>query len=395
MTRQIQESKQSMKRYGELLTDIKTRIQRAQNRAVMAANAEMLNLYWDIGRLVAAKREDEGWGSGVIPRLALDLKNDLPEIKGFSERNLRRMVQFYREYPTLFPIRPQPVAKLEEGGDKDRIRPPAVAEIAADDPKTAEPNFQKFQDIQRIIAQLPWAHNVILIQKLKDPKVRSWYAGRTLTEGWSRNTLTLMIKSRTHERQGRAVNNFDQHLPEAHAQLARDTLKDPYIFDFLTIDAPFRERELEAGLIEHLERFLMELGAGFAFVGRQVRLEVGGAEFYLDLLFFHLRLRSFVVVDLKIGPFKPEYAGKINFYCNVVDEQYRHPDDNPTIGLILCQDKKRVLAEYALRGMSKPIGVSEYELTRALPEELKSSLPTIDEIESALSADLDAGENGE
>jgi len=202
-----------------------------------------------------------------------------------------------------------------------------------------------------------------------------------------------MIKSNAHKRQGAAVTNFDTQLPQPQAQLAQDTLKDPYIFDFLTLDKPFRERELEAGLVEHLERFLLELGAGFAFVGRQVHLDVAEEDFYVDLLFYHLRIRSFVVVDLKIGPFKPEYAGKINFYCNVVDDQYRHETDNPTIGLILCQDKRRILAEYALRGMNKPIGISEYELTRALPEELKSALPSIEEIEAELSADLQGEEN--
>ena len=207
--------------------------------------------------------------------------------------------------------------------------------------------------------------------------------------------LGVMIKSNTHHRQGAAVTNFDMQLPEPHAQLAKDTLKDPYIFDFLTLDKPFRERELEAGLVEHLERFLLELGAGFAFVGRQVHLDVAEEDFYIDLLFYHLRLRSFIVVDLKIGPFKPEYAGKINFYCNVVDDQYRHETDNPTIGLILCQDKKRVLAKYALRGLDKPIGISEYELTRALPDELKSVLPTIEEIEAELSADLQDESEGE
>jgi predicted nuclease of restriction endonuclease-like (RecB) superfamily len=370
MSHQLTGDKKAIAFYGELLADIKTRIQRAQNRAVMAANAEMIRMYWDIGRMVVKRQADEGWGGGILARLAKDLKNELPEVKGFSKRNLQLMVQFQKAYPDLF-------ANTQ----------PAVAHLADPEaPARTDPRGE--QSTQPLVAQLPWAHNVILIQKVKDTVNRRWYAKQALSEGWSRDTLALMIKSKAHERQGQAVDNFDHHLPEPHAQLARDTLKDPYVFDFLTLDAPFRERELEMGLIEHLERFLMELGAGFAFVGRQVHLAVGDTDFYIDLLFFHLRLRSFIVVDLKIGPFKPEYAGKINFYCNVVDEQYRHSDDNPTIGLILCQDKKRVLAEYALRGMSKPIGVSEYELTRALPEELKSSLPTIDQIESALTADL-------
>jgi predicted nuclease of restriction endonuclease-like (RecB) superfamily len=395
MKKTLPGGKAVMKRYGDLLADIKTRIRQAQNRAVMSANAEMLRMYWDIGRMIAVRQDAEGWGAAVIPRLATDLRNELPEIKGFSDRNMRRMIQFYKEYPSLFLNWPRPVANLDDTAAPSVIRPQPVAEI---DPTNSEQPAQSSgenQIVQRIVAQLPWAHNVILIQKLKDLPTRLWYARQAIAQGWSRDTLALMIKSQTHDRQGAAVTNFDTQLPQPHAQLAQDTLKDPYIFDFLTLDKPFRERELETGLVEHLERFLLELGAGFAFVGRQVHLDVGEEDFYIDLLFYHLRLRSFGVVDLKIGPFKPEYAGKINFYCNVVDDQYRHETDNPTIGLILCQDKKRVLAEYALRGMNKPIGISEYELTRALPDELKSVLPTIEEIEAELSADLHDENEGE
>lgn len=341
-----------------------------------------------IGHMVAKRQGLEGWGKGLLRRLAVDLKNEIPEIRGFSERNLQLMIQFQREYPDLFAIPQRPVAELPHTPVPDEMQSQPASKIVPNDASQLAQSVGKAQVVQRIVAQLPWAHNVILIQKLKDLPTRFWYARQAISQGWSRDTLTLMIKSRAHKRQGAAVTNFDTRLPEPHAQLAQDTLKDPYIFDFLTLDKPFRERELEAGLVEHLERFLLELGAGFAFVGRQVHLEVAEEEFYIDLLFYHLRLRSFVVVDLKIGPFKPEYAGKINFYCNVVDNQMRHETDNPTIGLILCQDKKRVLAEYALRGMSKPIGISEYELTRSLPEEFKSVLPSIEEIEAELSADL-------
>jgi len=388
MKKTLPGDKTVMKRYGDLLADIKTRIRQAQNRAVMSANAEMIRLYWDIGQMVAKRQGLEGWGKGLLRRLAVDLKDEIPEIKGFSERNLQLMIQFQREYPGLFAIAQRPVAELPETYLADKIRPQPVAEFVPNDSEQQAQVSGETQIVQRVVAQLPWAHNVILIQKLKDLPTRLWYARQAIAQGWSRDTLTLMIKSHTHDRQGAAVTNFDTQLPQPHAKLAQDTLKDPYIFDFLTLDKPFRERELEAGLVDHLERFLLELGAGFAFVGRQVHLDVAEEDFYIDLLFYHLRLRSFVVVDLKIGPFKPEYAGKINFYCNVVDDQYRHETDNPTIGLILCQDKKRVLAEYALRGMNKPIGISEYELTRALPEELKSALPTIEEIEAELSADL-------
>jgi predicted nuclease of restriction endonuclease-like (RecB) superfamily len=312
--------------------------------------------------------------------LALDLHNELPEVKGFSKRNIGRMIAFFRAYPGMGEILPQPVAKMSQQPEQSATDlPQAVA-------KTKQTDAMAY--LLMLVPKIPWGHNILLIEKVKELSARQWYIEQILENGWSRAMLSMAIQSHTHERQGAAITNFDAQLPKPHAQLAQDTLKDPYIFDFLTLDKPFRERELEAGLVEHLERFLLELGAGFAFVGRQVHLEVAEEEFYIDLLFYHLRLRSFVVVDLKIGPFKPEYAGKINFYCNVVDDQMRHETDNPTIGLILCQDKKRVLAEYALRGMRKPIGISEYELTRALPEEFKSALPTIEEIEEELSAGL-------
>ncbi len=339
--------------YKDLLFEIKSRVRKAQNRLATVANIELLTLYWDIGGLLVDRQKMEGWGAGVLRRLATDLKNELSDQQGYSERNLKLMTQFYREYPGLFAIGQQAVA-----------------------------------DIHASVRTLSWSVNILLIQKVKDLEIRQWYMRACIEQSWGRDIHAVMIKSNAHERQGVALNNFDDCLPTPHLELAKGILKDPYIFDFLTLDKPFRERELEAGLVGHLERFLLELGAGFAFVGRQVHLDVAKEDFYIDLLFYHLRLRSFVVVDLKIGPFKPEYAGKINFYCNVVDDQYRHENDNPTIGLILCQDKKRVLAEYALRGMNKPIGISEYELTRALPEEFKSALPTIEEIEAELSADL-------
>jgi predicted nuclease of restriction endonuclease-like (RecB) superfamily len=234
---------------------------------------------------------------------------------------------------------------------------------------------------------------MLLLQKVKNLATRRWYMQETLTQGWSRNVLELMITSEAHKRQGKPTTNFKSRLPEPQSDLAQQTLKDPYVFDFLTLDKPFRERELEAGLIEHLERFMMELGIGFSFVGRQYHLNVGNDDFYLDLLFYHLKLRCFVVIDLKVGAFKPDYAGKMNFYLNVVDDVLRHEHDNPSIGLILCQDEKRILAEYALRGVDRPIGVSEYELTRALPESLQSALPTIEEIETELSStDTDSTE---
>ena len=236
-----------------------------------------------------------------------------------------------------------------------------------------------------MVLALPWGHHAVLMEKVKDATTRQWYMRASVENGWSRNILLMQIESAAHARQGTAASNFALRLPAPDSDLVQQTLKDPYLFDFLTLQEPFHERELETGLIVHLEKFLLELGQGFAFVGRQYHLDIGEQDFYIDLLFYHLKLRRYVVIELKRGAFKPEYAGKMNFYCNVVDDHLRHGDDKPTIGLILCQQPNRVLAEYALRGMDKPIGVSSFELTRALPETLRTSLPSIEDIERELS----------
>ena len=363
--------------YVGLLTDIKERIRTAQIRAALASNAGMLQLYWEIGGVLADRQKKAGWGAALLPKLAADLHNDLPEVKGFSARNLRLMIQFFVEYPSFGPLWQRAVAKLPEQTGVAGKGPPPVAQFSAES-DTA-------QIWQRAVAQLPWAHNVILIQKIKDLPTRVWYARQAFEHGWSRDVLSLQIQSRVHERQGKAVTNFAHTLPSPQSDLAAQLLKDPYLFDFLTLEKPFHERELETGLLRHLQDFLVELGAGFAFVGRQVHMEVGDDDFYLDLLFYHLKLRCFVVIDLKVGPFRAEYAGKMNFYLNAVDDRLRHASDQPSIGLILCQDKNRVVAEYALRGIKKAIGVSEYQLTRALPKKLQSALPSVAQIEAELS----------
>lgn len=351
--------------YAGLLGQITDRIRRSQVRAVLSVNAELIRLYWDIGRILEARQEREGYGKAVIPRLAVDLRNELPEVKGFSERNIGRMIAFSRAYPDPTALLPQPVAKPPSADD--------LPQPAGDQPGG-----------ESILWSIPWGHHAVLLEKVKDRDIRLWYMRQTLHHGWSRNILSLMISSGAHARQGQAITNFPDRLPSSQSDLAVRSLKDPYVFDFLTLEEPFHERELETGLVRHLERFLLELGQGFAFVGRQYHLDVGDEDFYVDLLFYHLRLRCFVVIDLKRGAFKAEYAGKMNFYLNVVDDRLRHETDSPSIGLILCQDRNRVVAEYALRGMNKPIGVSEYELTRSLPSELQSSLPSIEAIEAEL-----------
>jgi len=352
--------------YAGLLVEIKQRIQVAQSRAVLAVNSEVIRLYWQIGKLLDERQAQEGWGAGVIPRLARDIRNELPEVKGFSERNMDRMLAFARAYPRPDDFSPQAVAKL---------KPPEKAPQAVAKSDTADSS---------LLWLLPWGHHALLLEKVGAMENRRWYMAQILAQGWSRNTLAMQISGNAHSRQGQAVNNFSRRLPAPQSDLVRQTLKDPYLFDFLTLDENFHERELETGLVQHVQKFLIELGQGFSFVGRQYPLQVGDAEFYIDLLFYHLKLRSFVVIELKRGDFKPEYAGKLNFYCNVVDDTMRHATDATTIGLMLCQRKDNVLAEYALRGIDKPIGIAEYELTRSLPSALQSALPTIEAIEAEL-----------
>jgi predicted nuclease of restriction endonuclease-like (RecB) superfamily len=351
--------------YAGLLGQVKDRIRHAQVRAMLSVNAELIRLYWDIGRILAEQQQREGYGTAVIPRLARDLRNELPEVKGFSERNISRMIAFFRAYPRPVELFPQAVAK-----------PPSA-------PKVPQP-VAKPELGDSLLWLVPWGHHAVLIEKVKDLDHRRWYLRQTLQQGWSRHVLQVMIASAAHARQGQAIHNFADQLPPLQSDLVAQTLKDPYIFDFLTLEEPFHERELETGLLQHLERFLLELGQGFAFVGRQYPLTVGQEDYHVDLLFYHLRLRCFLIIDLKTGAFQAEHAGKMNFYLNVVDDQLRHPTDAPSIGLILCQDRNQVVAEYALRGLNKPIGISEYELTRALPRELQSSLPTIEAIEAEL-----------
>jgi predicted nuclease of restriction endonuclease-like (RecB) superfamily len=379
--------KEELTLYRGLLGEIKTRVRAGQQRAALAANAELIALYWDIGRMIAARQKEEGWGAGVIPRLAADLKNELPEEKGFSVRNIGYMIRFAREYDpssilqrSVAKLVPQPVAPIGQ----PKIEASEISQQPA--AKLAAPTILPI--VQRSVAQLPWGINITLMEKVKHLPTRLWYAEKALQEGWSRDTLTAQIKARAHERQGAAITNFDRTLPTAHAAIAQSLLKDPYLFDFLTLEEPFHERELETGLLQHIQKFLLELGRGFAFVGRQYRLEISERDFYLDLLFYHLHLRCFVVVDLKKGEFKPEYAGKMNFYCSAVDDLVRNEHDAPTIGLILCQTKDHIFAEYALRDIHKPIGLADYELTRALPSELASSLPSIEAIENELADDL-------
>lgn len=327
--------------YAAWLAELKTRIHVAQQRASLAVNRELVLLYWQIGRDILARQDREGWGSKVIERLAQDLRNAFPDMKGFSPRNLKYMRAFAEAWP--------------------------------------DAGF-----VQQAAAQLPWFHLCTLIDKLKTPQEREWYLARAVEHNWSRNVLVIQIETRLRERSGQAITNFAERLPAPLSDLARESLKDPYRLDFLGLGEESQERELEGAIIQHITRFLLELGAGFAFVGRQVHIEVGGDDFFIDLLFYHLKLRCYVVIELKAGAFKPEHAGQLSFYLTAVDAQMKAEHDGPSIGLLLCKSKNKVVAEYALRDSSKPIGVAEYQLLEALPVDLQTSLPSIEAIEQAL-----------
>lgn len=336
--------------YADWLAELKGRIHTAQQRAALAVNRELVGLYWQIGRDILARQAEQGWGAKVIDRLAHDLRAAFPEMKGFSPRNLKYMRAFAEAWPD--------------------------AEI-----------------VQQDAAQLPWGHNLVLLDRLKGPTERLAYARAAIEHGWSRNVLNIHIETRLLERTGKAITNFEQHLPAPQSDLAIESLKDPYRFDFLGLGEEAQEREIENALVQHVTDFLLELGAGFAFVGRQVLLNVGGEEFFIDLLFYHLKLRCYVVIELKAGKFKPEHLGQLGFYLTAVDRQVKHPQDNPSIGLLLCKSKNKVVAEYALGDKSQPMGVAEYKLVESLPQELQTGLPTIEQIERELGDPMDDGAN--
>lgn len=338
----------SIKEYTEILITLKTQIQDIQIKAVLAAHKELIKLYWHIGKTITEKQNNSDWGSSIIERLANDLQKEFPGISGFSRRNIFRMQAFYKAYQKV----PQAVAQLE--------------------------NLEIFN--------IPWGHNAIILEKLKDTQTRLWYAQKTIEYGWSRSILEMQIESSLHKRQGKAITNFSKTLPDTDSDLAQQSLKDPYLFDFLTLHEHYVEHDIEQGLIDNVQKLLLELGKGFSFVGRQYHLQIGSQDFYIDLLFYHFKLRCFIVVELKTGKFDPRDAGQLNFYLSAVDDALKGPDDKPTIGLLLCKSKDNVVAEYALRDINKPIGVAGYEtaLISKLPKNLKSSLPTIEEIEAEL-----------
>ena len=343
-------TKISSANYTKFITSLKVRIRSAQIKAAVAVNSELIKLYWEIGKEIVDKQEREGWGSGVLEKVAKDIQNEFPGIEGFSRSNIFYMRSFYIAY-----------AKVQQ----------AVGQ---------------FENLP--IFRIPWGHNVIIIQKLKNNRERLWYAEMAIEHGWSRSMLTIWIENELHHRKGKAITNFKTALPTPQSDLAQQSLKDPYIFGFLTLHEDHLEKELEEGLVNHMQKFLIELGQGFSFVGQQYPIKAGDQDLYLDLLFYHLKLRCYVIVELKGRKFDSRDAGQMSAYLSAVDDQLRHKDDQPTIGIILCKTKNDVFVEYVLRNFNRPIGVAEFEvsLVEKLPKDLKSSLPTVEEIEAELSS---------
>jgi predicted nuclease of restriction endonuclease-like (RecB) superfamily len=349
--------------YALALEQIKTRIRSAQLRAAVSVNRELIQLYWDIAKQIVERQQAESWGRSVVDRLARDLQREFPGVAGFSPSNVWRMRAFYLAYTQDVAILAQPVREMDGS------------------------------NLPEAVGRIPWGHNILLVEKLTDPLQRLWYARQTTEHGWSRAILLHQIDTNAYERQGKAITNFARTLPEPQSGLAREVLKDPYHFEFLALGPDVKEEDVRRGLLEHLRDFLIELGTGFAYVGTRYHLEVGGQDYYLDLLFYHLRLRSFIVVELKLDEFEPEHAGKMNFYLSAVDDLLLHPEDRPSIGLILCRRKNRVIVEYSLRDTTKPMGVASYRLQReALPEPLRDSLPSVEEIEAELERKRPEGE---
>tara|TARA_B100001564_G_scaffold285327_1_gene248214 strand:- start:3155 stop:4222 length:1068 start_codon:yes stop_codon:yes gene_type:complete len=339
--------------YKSLLVNLKEKVRSSQIKAALSVNSQLITMYWELGRDIVQQQEQYMWGSDFINQLSKDLSREFPEMKGFSRANLYNVKKFFLFYRTN-------------------------------------------EKVQQLVGQIPWGHNLLIIEKIKDTDQAIWYIQQTIENGWSRNVLSLQIKSKLYERQASTepgkVTNFANLLPKDQSDLAENILKDPYVFDFLDLSKEASEREIEGKLTDHIKDFLLELGTGFAFMGTQYHLEVGGDDFYIDMLFYHVKLRSYVVIELKTTKFKPEYAGKLNFYLSVVDDLVKAPEDNPTIGLLLCQDKNKLVAEYSLKDLNKPIGVSGYQLTETIPKELISSLPTIEKIEEEFNERVEAYE---
>ena len=352
--------------YKNWFVDLKQKIQQSQIKAALAVNSQLILLYWDLGKQIVDKQQNAKWGTGFIDQLSKDLKKEFPDISGFSRSNLFAMKKFYLFY-----------------NEKDTIVQPLVGQL---ENQIIQPPVGQFNNNENsaICLQIPWSHNLVIIEKLNNEKEVLFYIQQTIKNNWSRSVLLHQIMSDLYARQGKAVNNFALTLPKPQSDLANEIMKDPYCFDFLQMTEKYNENDLEKALTHNITQFLLILGAGFSFVGKQFPIQLGGKDYRIDLLFYHLKLRCFIVIDLKVVDFEPEFAGKLNFYLNVIDDQMKHENDNPTIGMIICKTKNTIEAEYSLKGIDKPIGISEYELMKLLPEKFKGSLPSIEDIENEL-----------
>ena len=355
--------------YKDWLKKLKEKVRRTQIKAAVKINTALLEFYWELGADIVEKQKTTKWGSGFLQQLSKDLRAEFPNMKGFSFENLRQVKRWYLFYNKATANLVTSCYQIEDSTHTDNM-------VTA--------CYQLTPNSLSILFQIPWGHNIAIISKSKTTEKAIFYVNKTIENGWSRSVLTHQIESDLYEREGKAITNFAETLPAPQSDLANQLIKDPYNFDFLTLTDKYNERELEDALIDHLTKFLLELGAGFSFIGRQYPLEIGGDEFSIDLLFYHVKLHCYVVVELKTVKFKPEFAGKLNFYVAAIDGEVKSGEDKPTIGILICKSKNKTVVEYALSDINKPIGISDYQLTQSLPDDLKSSLPSIEEIEAEL-----------
>ena len=381
--------------YKNWIFELKQKIQQSQIKAAIKVNSALLELYWEMGKEIAERNIENTYGSGFFKQLSKDLMIEFPNMKGFSESNLKFIKRFYLFYNQELTIRQQLANEFKKIQDHSNFHQ-VGGELKIDENSTFQQVAGKFRNNENSIRHqavadfpqklflIPWFHHVEIFTKCKNIEEAFFYVNKTIEKGWSRSVLLNMISGNLYQSQGKAITNFSKTLPDYQSDLIKETLKDPYNFDFLQITANFKEKELENALIDNIQNFLIELGSGFAFVGKQVELKVGSQSFFIDLLFYHIKLKRYVVIELKSGNFEPEHAGKLNFYVTAVDKQFRDENDNATVGLIICKTKDDIIAEYSLTDLHKPLGISSYELRKILPENFKSSLPSIEEIENEL-----------